>query len=55
MSDFGEFLKRQIELLQAANAESEARLMTSLLHMGYDETEARDWIAVTNMEAIADE
>ncbi len=51
MCNFNDFLREQIEMLKAASAESEARLLTSLLHCGFDEDEARDWIAVTTLEA----
>jgi hypothetical protein len=52
MDDFNSFLKREIVKLQQANAQSEARLLASLLLLGLTEDEARAWIAGQDAEAL---
>jgi hypothetical protein len=51
MDDFNSFLKREIAKLEAANAQSEARLVASMVALGYTESEARAWIACEDAEA----
>ena len=52
MSDFNDFLREQIKILERANEESHARLMRALMHAGMEEEDARRWIAICDAEAF---